>query len=105
MSRHTPGPYEVGESAEGDVCIYTSDTTDRVGGDPIAVLCKEVGGHPMPWEANARILKAAPRMYDVLVAIERDFHQVPDWLQNNRLPGWAWDRIQLALADARGEIE
>ena len=44
-------------------------------------------------EANARLISAAPAMYDLLASIENDAGQVPEWL---------WNRIQDVLSKARG---
>ena len=40
------------------------------------------------------LIAAAPDMYDLLSTIENDDEAIPEWL---------WDKIQLVLAKARGE--
>jgi hypothetical protein len=45
-------------------------------------------------KANSHLIAAAPEMYDLLSTIENDDNQVPVWL---------WDKIQLTLTKARGE--
>ena len=45
--------------------------------------------------ANYNLIAAAPEMYDLLDTIENDSGQIPSWL---------WDKIQLTLAKARGEL-
>lgn len=44
--------------------------------------------------ANARLIAAAPEMYELLETIENDSSQVPEWL---------WNKIQATLKKARGE--
>lgn len=44
--------------------------------------------------ANANLIKASPKMYDILSSIENDNGQVPKFL---------WDKIQAVLTEARGE--
>ena len=63
MSNHTPGPWIVAEDQVGDddgnviadVTLYNEWNTTE------GIVTKE-----MPWEANARLIAAAPEMYDAL---------------------------------------
>lgn len=45
--------------------------------------------------ANANLIAAAPDMYDLLSTVEND---------DGTIPAWLWDKIQMTLAKARGEL-
>jgi len=65
-AKHTPGPWIVAEDQVGDddgnviadVTLYNEWNT------PEGIVTKE-----MPWEANARLIAAAPEMLELLEAL------------------------------------
>ena len=64
----------------------------------IETLITDTGPQSIPddneAQANQHLIAAAPDMYELLVTIENDVDQVPDWL---------WGKIQGTLKKARGE--
>jgi hypothetical protein len=56
--KHTPGPWRVGKRAKMRIVAGDDDTVASTGGDPT-----------MPAEANARLIAAAPDMYEALGAL------------------------------------
>jgi len=93
MSAHTAGPwFAIRNDHYWEVniedCRYapsvanTCDTEVREGSD-IA-------------EANARLIAAAPEMFDMLNSIENDGNQVPPWL---------WAKIQTVIKKAGGKAK
>jgi len=88
MSKHTPGPWEMGEETEGSVSI---DGPDRQVG---------VAYDHMPLSrANARLIAAAPELLEALLAVasmppddEGDLPPIP-WVQQ---PGFAPSQYKLA---------
>jgi hypothetical protein len=114
LAGFTPGPWCVWEGPlyEGggaDLCIGAGETW-LANMDHRMPRCPQIldGGHKSDecdictidahgitdeQRANARLISAAPDMYEVLATIENDAGQVPSWL---------WDQIQAALAKATG---
>ena len=89
--KHTPGPWEV--KFEFNVMDCRGRNIAACGGFMTNVNSEDVHAEKI---ANARLVSAAPDMYEVLTSIENDTGQVPEWL---------WDKIQQALQKARGEGE
>jgi len=87
MSNFTPGPWEVG-GHEGDLQIWPSVVFDN-NRMPITIAVlpldkydrlkdwPEDGGPSKMMEANARLIAAAPEMYDLL----RRLNETPDYFE------------------------
>jgi hypothetical protein len=83
LTGFTPGPWCV--TRGGNAHPFSVEAESRT----VAFVATAKGDA----EANARLISAAPGMYEVLATIENDAGQVPSWL---------WDQIQAALAKATG---
>ena len=93
MNKHTPGPWEIEERGSHSNQIVVIHELETPTGEPTWV---EVWSPARRYEhqpANARLIRAAPDMLDVLKTIENDESQVPEWL---------WDRIQAVIEKAEG---
>ena len=91
----TPGPWGVGvpnDKTYADIGIHSSEWV-------IADMCKDVCKLTVNQRANARLIAAAPDLYEALVLAE-------DRIESERSPG-EWDpllrEIRAAIAKARGE--
>jgi len=72
MSAHTPGPWFAHDTHEAKACRYISTRSDRDNCGDVAVLYRS---HPADSvanerdEANARLIAAAPEMYEAMKEI------------------------------------
>ena len=99
MSKHTPGPWKV---EEGTTLVWTHDP-DIPGtygmGFPVAMLLgrrrwnRDNRPTPDEQEASARLIAAAPEMFELLKTVENDAGQVPEWL---------WQRIREVITRVEG---
>lgn len=106
--KHTPGPWETGRGADGLPIIHTAPDTFSPSGQGVAHVCKR----PMCQEhtANARLIAAAPEMYEALLSVKawleqlRDLHKASE---NNRtewpMPGMSARYREVCAALARAE--
>lgn len=53
MAEHTPGPWH----------LHRTSTTRVVAGDFVILLTNTRGAAPSEWQANARLIEAAPEMH------------------------------------------
>lgn len=98
MSKHTAGPWKVGEDQGTSLGFEIVDKRD----DPIAWTSP----HRPQQDANARLIAAAPEMYDWLVKVRQIAEQQSKG--RNDIPlhsAWQWlaDNIQDVLAKAEGK--
>ena len=112
--KHTPGPWRINDPEwPNDIIIE-----NNFGTDVAEVLCK-----PGCWycpalretsEANARLIAAAPQMYEALAAIKALLGPDGDyaicradgnkcWLGDDMIVGGAFEKADAALAAAGGE--
>jgi hypothetical protein len=87
----TPGPWVREEDEEYSLILFGSDGVCLLEGHAVGPFKPELR------EANARLIAAAPELYDLLFEIE-DTH-------GNWLNGDLGKRVRAALAKARGEQE
>lgn len=74
-SKHTPGPWACLDQTESgdtfvDDCVRS--VSKRAGSGDIVCLSPEAGGFEKSaerWEANARLIAAAPELYDAVAAV------------------------------------
>jgi hypothetical protein len=85
-AKHTPGPWN------GDVTVHICGCYEA--GLNIGWLQTQKAERRAEGEANARLIAAAPDLYEALANLENDSGQIPDH---------AWKMVQAALAKARGE--
>jgi hypothetical protein len=83
MNKFTPGPWEMGDD-------FQVQTVDKHGYE-IAEMRIDVP----EYEANARLIAAAPDLLEALENLENDSGSIPDH---------AWQRVKAAIALARGEV-
>lgn len=101
QTKHTPGPWRIGENAMGDPhTIWAAQPGMSVGG----VFDSSYGEDAPPRKqanANARLIAAAPELLDALVLVERiiEKHRLAGTDQN---PKGFRDIIGAAIAKARG---
>lgn len=63
--KHTPGPWRVVRDRNGAATMILSSQKDE-DGDELPVIDYEHGGYTYAYEANARLIAAAPDMYEAL---------------------------------------
>lgn len=102
MSKFTPGPWEVVESRNG----YPYQISARTASDNIAGA---VGKSITRWaaialpsseegQANARLIAAAPELYEALSTLERLSRKVLEMFDGPRILTGAWDACDAARA-------
>lgn len=83
---HSPGPWRIGDPVRGyKFCVYSEDR-DAVADVPDTTCTGTLA------QANARLIAAAPELYELLSSIEND---------DNSIPAGLWERIQRTLASIR----
>lgn len=93
--KHTPGPWHIGRGADGLPIIHTAPDTFSSSGQGVAHVCKRT--MCQEHTANARLIAAAPEMYEALRAlIERSDANDGDGLLV------AFDAARAAIAKAEG---
>ena len=90
MNQHTPGPWEVSKIGNPyqQFMVYDSDGRN---------ICNTVEG-----EANARLIAAAPELYDackLALALIKDHWP---YEHGNPQVGDAWGALETAIAEAEG---
>lgn len=98
---HTPGPWEFASSGKGVRYIYASNRPQ-----PIARPFTDLGRIPKDeFEANARLIAAAPELLDALEDLANDISERFDMDDPSTNPGIrrAVEAARAALAKARGE--
>lgn len=92
-TKFTPGPWKV---AEGGTRIVAGQFTFFLGA--------KIGAYPEEWQADARLIAAAPRLYEALEKalpyLRSHMALTPDDGPGDRI---ALDFAEAALAEARGE--
>ena len=98
MTKHAPGPWKwVMEDPECMALYGPNGLWDHVLWTQICPACAERGNRcTAPNEANARLIAAAPDMYDALKSLENDAGQMPPFM---------WDIVQAAIAKAEATDE
>ncbi len=97
--KHTPGPWEYRSRELDDWGVVRADgfvicqARDKKGMSDVAQSKHRADGTD-PFEANARLISAAPDMYEALANLEND--------DGRCMPASAWELVQNALAKARG---
>lgn len=92
MTEHTPGPWKIVEDRNnhwGMVEIEGPAVTVR----GLTVATNVDAATARRITADARLIAAAPEMYELLRSIENDDNSVPDWL---------WQRISEVVDKAEG---
>ena len=91
MSNFTPGPWEAKQKYIG-ISVFDSN------GDGVANVCQSYGDTPYKVWANARLIAAAPEMYELL----REFLQgLGDFI--TEIPDEAIERAEALLRRINGE--
>ena len=101
MSKHTPGPWEI---PHDDSPYWSQMNAVPIVFTGSALADVRYNGRYDEWIANARLIAAAPQMYDALKALLRvvaDFVNGDREIEANRVQQ-AWDEAQAALAAADG---
>ena len=102
---HTPGPWSATHTdpAEGYDCWWITACPEPNQEKEVATVS---GGYPYErHEANARLIAAAPYMFDVLDATAADPAEMNSW-SDEMVRGWAYAaarNAQSAIAKALGE--
>ena len=97
MNKHTPGPWvrsgnNIKSRTDNCVVIRLPAQTDRVGDEPPEQIER--------WDADARLIAAAPDLLEALEEIVKEYCENPD---NGRTLRWAIDGAKEAIAKAKGE--
>ena len=102
--KHTPGPWGFVRTVQRYFCDgYGPYGMERYGikiGDRVVFIhgqdfpWQKGDREQQEWQANARLIAAAPDMLEVLENIEND---------DAHIPATIWDLIQKAIAKAKGE--
>lgn len=93
---HAPGPWMYDQSIRDD---YWHVWVDAGNGRPLhtePIASVENTYFKSSAEANARLIAAAPDMFEALVDLENDAKQIPAWL---------WERIQAVIVKAGGRAK
>lgn len=89
MSKHAPGPWKVTSGLYGPN-IESED------GYAIAHM---INGEGSDYKANARLIAAAPKMYELLAEARKIVRDMPpDW-------NYKWDTLAMAIKNLMEEIE
>lgn len=92
---HTPGPWQMGDGfSVDDQCTIIGNLDDE-GGNGHTVIC-DVNEDPDAYYANARLIAAAPDLYEALRLLVADVADYPAWQR----PCHALDAARAALAKA-----
>jgi hypothetical protein len=103
--KFTPGPWQTKHDydREGRTTIIANvdgdthaDGSTTYSYDVIATCCDEFGEYLENAEANARLIRGAPRLYAALEGAE-------EFLSESGFIGSTLDEVRAALAEARGE--
>jgi len=90
---HTPGPWNVGTSAQGREVVFLNGLTERHGG-----LGPSQNWIDCNTEANARLIAAAPE----LLAVVQELEESAGYWSEYDVPLGIVDRIRAAIAKAEG---
>ena len=92
MSKHTPGPWEISGCTiiPGTLYVYSKK------GEYLAKVLHE---NDKKCQANARLIAAAPRMYELLDEARKIVRDMPpDW-------NYKWDTMAMAIKNLLDEID
>lgn len=102
QTKFTPGPWatksaRIPVDGEFDWCVSTSiDGADYVIAEAFGRVAEQIRPNA---EANARLMAAAPELYEALEELLQDIQQYEAWQR----PARAVDVARAAIAKARGE--
>lgn len=85
---YTPGPWTIEPHGKG-FALYSGRDAMHHG---MNLVC--LSEPDSNWEANARLIAAAPEMFELLETIENDDCAIPAWL---------WDKIQEVVKRVKGD--
>jgi len=89
MSKHAPGPWKVTSG------LYGPNIESKDG----YVLAFIINGEGSDYKANARLIAAAPRMYELLDEARKIVRDMPpDW-------NYQWDVLAMAIRNLLDEID
>ncbi|HQM23862.1 MAG TPA: hypothetical protein PK572_09580 [Kiritimatiellia bacterium] len=92
MSKHTPGPWEISGCTiiPGTLYVYSKK------GEYLAKVLHE---NDKKCQANARLIAAAPRMYELLDEARKIVRDMPpDW-------NYQWDTLAMAIKNIMDKID
>lgn len=94
--KHSPGPWDCKQYADGTVYIGMPRSHDTDHDHPLANRIAEICGDITLsiTRANARLITAAPDLLAALENLEND---------DNSIPSHAWKMVQTAIAKAKGD--
>lgn len=97
--KFTPGPWYL-DTEDLENQTIAAVKTPKDGGDIICEMPAAYEFSMKRWPANARLIAAAPEMYEVLEMVYREFYDTDNntWFEINVLK-----QVQQTLAKARGE--
>lgn len=90
--KFTPGPWPMKNTGDGKRIIIGEGLVEGPNGYEVAEVYSDDCPREVA-EANARLIAAAPDLYDFVATIENDDGKIPDWL---------WKKRNALLARARG---
>jgi len=93
--KHTPGPWIVREYHDGTWSVFALGDPNNE--ESLDTLCKLEDGFESSYEANARLIAAAP---ELLRELRRCLIELSGWCENEAVP----DEVSIEMATRMGHI-